>query len=50
MRLRAGDHVTVRPRPLRDGCPADARITVTTSEGAVPNPRPGSIPARAPAN
>jgi hypothetical protein len=48
--LRPGDKVTVRTRPLRDGRPAGAWVTVTTSDGAVLTPRPGPIPASAPAN
>jgi hypothetical protein len=48
--LRPGDMVTVRTRPLRDGRPAGAWVTVTKSDGTVLNPRPGSIPASAPAN
>ena len=48
--LRPGDKVTVRTRPLRDGRPAGAWVTVTTSDGEVLNPRPGPIPASAPAN
>jgi hypothetical protein len=48
--LRPGDKVTVRTRPLRDGRPAGAWVTVTTSDGTVLNPRPGPIPASAPAN
>jgi hypothetical protein len=48
--LRPGDKVTVRTRPLRDGRPAGAWVTVTTSDGTVLNPRPSPIPAAAPAN
>ena len=50
--LRPGDKVTVRTRPLRDGRPAGAWVTVTKSDGTVLNPRPGSTPASAaaPAN
>jgi len=48
--LRPGDKVTVRTRPLRDGRPAGAWVTVTTADGTVLNPRPGPIPASAPAN
>jgi hypothetical protein len=48
--LRPGDKVTVRTRPLRDGRPAGAWVTVTTANGTVLNPRPGPIPTSAPAN
>ena len=48
--LRPGDQVTVRTRPLRDGRPAGAWVSVTKSDGTVLNPRPGPIPASAPAN
>src|SRR6266481_5710767 len=43
-------YVTVRTRPLRDGRPAGAWVSVTKSDGTVLNPRPGPIPAPAPAN
>ena len=45
--LQPGDQVTVRARPLRDGRPAGAWVTVTKSDGTVLNPRPA---APAPAN
>ena len=49
--LQPGDEVTVRARPLRDGRPAGAWVTVTKSDGTVLNPRPGApVPASAPAN
>jgi len=48
--LRPGDQITVRTRPLRDGRPAGAWVSVTKSDGTVLNPRPGPIPASAPAN
>jgi hypothetical protein len=48
--LRPGDQVTVRTRPLRDGRPAGAWVTVTKSDGTVLNPRPSPIPISAPAN
>jgi len=48
--LRPGDQITVRTRPLRDGRPAGAWVSVTKSDGTVLNPRPGPIPAPAPAN
>jgi len=48
--LRPGDQVTVRTRPLRDGRPAGAWVSVTKSDGTVLNPRPGPVPASAPAN
>jgi hypothetical protein len=49
--LQPGDQVTVRARPLRDGRPAGAWVTVTKSDGTVLNPRPGApVPPSAPAN
>jgi len=48
--LLPGDKVTVRTRPLRDGRPAGAWVSVTKSDGTVLNPRPGPIPTSAPAN
>lgn len=48
--LQPGDKVTVRTRPLRDGRPGGAWVTVTKSDGTVLNPRPGLVPASAPAN
>jgi uncharacterized protein DUF6152 len=48
--LRPGDKVTVRTRPLRDGRPAGAWVSVTKQDGTVLNPRPAPIPASAPAN
>jgi hypothetical protein len=48
--LQPGDKVTVRTRPLRDGRPAGAWVTVTKSDGTVLNPRPGAVPVSAPAN
>lgn len=49
--LQPGDEVTVRARPLRDGRPAGAWVTVTKSDGTVLNPRPGAPqPVAAPAN
>lgn len=48
--LRPGDKVTVRTRPLRDGRPAGAWVTVTKSDGTVLNPRPAPLPVSAPAN
>jgi hypothetical protein len=47
--LQPGDKVTVRTRPLRDGRPAGAWVTVTKSDGTVLNPRP-AVPISAPAN
>jgi hypothetical protein len=47
--LRPGDKVTVRTRPLRDGRPAGAWVTVTKSDGTVLNPRPNAVPVSAPA-
>jgi hypothetical protein len=48
--LQPGDQVTVKARPLRDGRPAGAWVTVTKSDGTVLNPRPGPAPVAAPAN
>ena len=48
--LQPGDKVTVRTRLLRDGRPGGAWVTVTKSDGTVLNPRPGLVPASAPAN
>ena len=48
--LQPGDKVTVRTRPLRDGRPGGAWVSVTKSDGTVLNPRPSLVPASAPAN
>lgn len=48
--LLPGDEVTVRARPLRDGRPAGAWVTVTKPDGTVLNPRPAPVPVSAPAN
>jgi hypothetical protein len=48
--LEPGDRVMVRTRPLRDGRPAGAWVTVTKSDGTVLNPRPAPVPVAAPAN
>ena len=48
--LRPGDQVTVRARPLRDGRPAGAWVSVTKSDGTVLNPRLAPVPAASPAN
>jgi hypothetical protein len=48
--LQPGDTVTVRARPLRDGRPAGAWVTVTKSDGTVLNPRPAPVPVADPAN
>lgn len=37
--LRPGDQVTVQTRPLRDGRPAGAWVSVTKTDGTVLNPR-----------
>ena len=37
--LQPGDHVTVQTRPLRDGRPAGAWVSVTKTDGTVLNPR-----------
>jgi hypothetical protein len=47
--LRPGDKVTVRTRPLRDGRPAGAWVSVTKSDGTVLNPRPNAVPVSTPA-
>ena len=46
--LKAGDKVTVKTRPLRDGRPAGAWVSVIKADGTVLNPRP--VPVPAPAN
>jgi hypothetical protein len=43
--LSPGDEVTVRARPLRDGRPGGAWVTVTKSDGTVLNPHPPAVPA-----
>jgi Family of unknown function (DUF6152) len=48
--LQPGDKVTVKARPLRDGRPAGAWVTVTKQDGTVLNPRPSAVPVSAPAN
>ena len=50
--LQPGDKVTVRTRPLRDGRPGGAWVSVTKSDGTVLNPRPVPVPVpvSAPAN
>ena len=48
--LQPGDKVTVRTRPAaRRAGRAAPGVTVTKSDGTVLNPRPGLIPASAPA-
>jgi hypothetical protein len=47
--LQPGDKVTVRTRPLRDGRPAGAWVTVTKQDGTVLNPRSGAVTVAAPA-
>jgi hypothetical protein len=48
--LLPGDAVTVRARPLRDGRPGGAWVTVTKSDGTVLNPRQGPLPVTTPVN
>lgn len=48
--LQVGDKVTVRTRPLRDGRPAGAWVSVTKADGTVLNPRRQAVPVSAPAN
>ncbi len=47
--LMPGDKVTVQAHPLRDGRPAGAWLTVTKADGTALIPRPGAVPAAAPA-
>jgi hypothetical protein len=44
--LKPGDHVTVRCRPLRDGRPAGAWVTVIKDDGTELSPRPVTPPAQ----
>jgi hypothetical protein len=46
--LQPGDAVTVTARPLRDGRPAGAWVSVTKADGTVLSPRPPAIRAAAP--
>ena len=48
--LQPGDVVTVKARPLRDGRPAGAWVSVTKSDGTVLAPRPLTIKVSAPPN
>jgi len=49
--LQPGDVVTVRTRPLRDGRPGGAWVTVTKEDGTVLNPHPNApVPISTPAN
>lgn len=47
--LPAGEKVTVRGRPMRDGRPAGSLMDVTKADGTVLSPRPGPRPAAPPA-
>src|SRR5262249_40619451 len=44
--LKPGDHVTVRCRPLRDGRPAGAWVTVIKDDGTELSPRPAPAPGQ----
>ena len=46
--LQPGDVVTVTARPLRDGRPAGAWVSVTKADGTVLLPRPAAVRAAAP--
>jgi len=46
--LQPGDVVTVTARPLRDGRPAGAWVSVTKADGTVLLPRPAAVRASAP--
>ena len=46
--LQPGDLVTVKARPLRDGRPAGAWVSVTKADGTVLAPRPLTIKVSAP--
>jgi hypothetical protein len=48
--LRHGDLVTVTARPLRDGRPAGALVSVTKADGTVPAPRPLWVKVSLPPN
>ena len=43
--LKPGDHITFRCRPLRDGRPAGAWVTVIKDDGTELSPRPVPPPA-----
>jgi hypothetical protein len=46
--LQPGDAVTVIARPLRDGRPAGAWVSVTKADGTVLAPRPSAVRVAAP--
>jgi hypothetical protein len=46
--LRPGDAVTVTARPLRDGRPAGAWVSLTKADGTVLTPRPLAVRAAVP--
>jgi Family of unknown function (DUF6152) len=46
--LQPGDAVTVTARPLRDGRPAGAWVSVTKTDGTVLAPRPRAVPVSVP--
>ena len=48
--LQPGDLVTVTARPLRDGRPAGAWVSVTKADGTVLAPRPLTVKVAAPPN
>jgi len=48
--LQPGDLVTVKARPLRDGRPAGAWVSVTKTDGTVLAPRPLTIKVSVPPN
>jgi hypothetical protein len=48
--LQAGDLVTVTARPLRDGRPAGAWVSVTKTDGTVLAPRPLTVKVSVPPN
>ena len=48
--LQPGDLVTVKARPLRDGRPAGAWVSVTKADGTVLAPRPLAIKVSVPPN
>jgi hypothetical protein len=48
--LHPGDLVTVTARPLRDGRPAGAWVSVTKADGTVLAPRPLTVKVAAPPN
>jgi hypothetical protein len=48
--LQPGDIVTVTARPLRDGRPAAAWVSVTKADGTVLAPRPLTVKVSLPPN